>query len=128
MLRDMPWRQFREWMEYDKLEPIGGKRGDWQAASVCAMLLNAAALQRSGKLEMRFRPEMFLLEYDARSAPDSNAPAASTAPAAPAPATKGRGQSWQEQKMIAQMWVALSQAERDKRQKNRERAERAGRR
>ena len=33
-------KQFRNWEIYDSLEPIGGLRGDYQAAQIAAMIYN----------------------------------------------------------------------------------------
>jgi len=94
MLRQLSMKKFLEWMAFDKLEPIGDKRGDWQAAVICSTLANiAVAKTRSRK---RFKTKQFLLEFG----PDK-------------PLAQGQQQSWQEMKMIAQM-VAIAFTDRPK--------------
>ena len=81
MLRRLPFKQLLEWEAFDQLEPIGGRRGDWQAASICSMLANIAIAK--GRSRKRFQVKDFLLEFgNARPSPS------------------GRRQTWQEQKMI----------------------------
>ncbi len=90
MLRDMPIEQFQEWMAFDEIEPIGGRRGDWQAASVVSTLYN---LQRNReRYPEPFSPEMFLLEH-------GKAPS-------PLPTAKPAGMPWQQMKFLAQAYVA----------------------
>lgn len=90
MLKQITWPQFLELKAYDQIEPIGTRRTDYQAASICATLANLAVGRRSRR---RFKVSDFLLEFDkqAEAAPD-----------------KPAGQTWQEQKMIAKMFFALS--------------------
>ncbi len=33
-------REFAEWMAFDRVEPIGGRRGDYQTAMLAALLAN----------------------------------------------------------------------------------------
>jgi hypothetical protein len=84
MLHTMTWQQFREWQAFDAMDPIGKRRTDWQAASICAVLMNIAT---RGK--RRFNPADFLLQFkeDATKV---------TPPRA----------DWRKMKMIAQMWAA----------------------
>lgn len=64
-------------------DPIGGKRGDWQAASIVAILMTIAARGKKS-----FSPKDFILEYgDAKE-------------------FKIPRKSWQEMKMTAQMIAA----------------------
>jgi hypothetical protein len=86
MLRKLPFKQLLAWEAFDELEPIGGRRGDWQAASICSMLMNLA-----GK---RARTSDCLLEFGEER----------EVPPAPAP----QRQTWQEQKMIGMMFAAAS--------------------
>ena len=82
------------------LEPIGGLRGDWQAASVCAMLANLEAARRGAKHV--FEPSDFLLEFKEKS----------DEPRVERPTPAPPRQSWQEMKMIGMAWAAASQAPR----------------
>jgi hypothetical protein len=94
MLERIPYWQLLEWIEYDKTQPIdASRRGDWQAASMCCAFMNGIAIMvRSRK---RFRVQDFLLEFGDRKA---------------GPARKQ--QTWQEQKFIARMFVAMANAKR----------------
>lgn len=92
MLRELPSGEFMEWQAYDKIEPIGGLRGDWHAASICATLMNIACARAGSKT--RFKPKDLLLEWREEQ-PTVEVPAAPR-------------QSWQEQKMIAMMFAAAS--------------------
>lgn len=105
MLREMPFPQLVEWMAFDTLEPIGGHRGDWQAASVSATMMNATAM-RAG-ISTRFRPKDFLLEFDKPVKDDVITPAPSAPPA----------RTWQEMRHIARMQVAIANADMQKRKK-----------
>jgi len=95
VLEELTFPQFLEWFAYDALEPIGGRRGDWQAASVCSAIANTAAARSGSK--KRFLTRDFLLEFGA----DKPTPAPSR-------------QTWQEQKMIAMMFAAASHEKRKK--------------
>lgn len=90
LLDRIPFWQFLEWKEYDAIDPIGGQRGDWQAASICCAFMNGiAVLARSKK---RFRVKDFLLEFgDPKEIND-----------------KKPKKTWQEMKFIAKMFVAAS--------------------
>ena len=104
-MRQMSARQFLDWFEYDKVEPIGGKRGDWQAASICTAIMNAASAQmRSSK---RFRVSEFLLEFDKKK------------DVTPEPTAAPICQTWQEQKMIGMMWAASFNAGENKKRRHR---------
>lgn len=93
MLDSIPFWQLLEWEEFDRTNPIGRQRGDWQAASMCAAFMNGIAIMmRSRK---RFRVKDFLLEYGAQKSVPSN---------------EKKKQSWQEQKFIARMFVAMANA------------------
>ncbi len=98
MLRELTWDEFLEWQAFDKIEPIGGVRGDWQAASICSTLVNVAAIQRGGKY--RSRPVDWLMEYG-----DEKPPMEVKEDVTPR-------KTWQELKFIAQMWVADSKAKK----------------
>lgn len=82
-----------EWRAFDLLEPIGGRRDDWHAASICATVMNAMLISRGSR--RRVKVQDFLLEFDR---------------AGSATTTSGK-QTWQQQKMIAQMFVAMSKAD-----------------
>jgi hypothetical protein len=86
MLREIPFKLLLEWEAYDKLEPIGGLRGDWQSAAICRMLMDIAAAKTGSR--KRFRTQDFLLEFGEER-----------------PVVEVR-QTWQEQKMIGQMYAA----------------------
>lgn len=86
----MSWQEFLEWIEYDALEPIGPPRGDWQAASICAAIMNGVAI--TARSRKRFRVKDFLLTWGGGSS-----------------TTKPK-QTWQEQKFIARMFVAMSKS------------------
>lgn len=104
MLEELPYWQFLEWQEFDRLEPIGGLRGDWQVASVCSVVANLAAA-RSGS-SARFTASDFLLQF-------KDASEANKAPVQEAPVT--RTTPWQTMKMYARMFTA--QANADKKRK-----------
>lgn len=98
----MSWREFQEWRAFDLVHPIGDRRGDWQAAIICASIWNSTlAANRSRK---RFKPSEFLLEFT-EIPKDDEIPASDTS----TPATP-----WQHMKMIARMQVALANAEEKK--------------
>lgn len=60
-------------MAYDAIEPLGDKRGDWQAAMVAACVMNAAVMLRTGRVSFSFQPSDFLLHFGSnkRSTPAS---------------------------------------------------------
>lgn len=90
MLSRMSWKQFAEWQAYDEIEPFGDKRGDWQAASIASAIFNALMIfVRSRK---RFRVMDFLLKFG-KEREEKEGP-------------KTERQTWQEQRMIAQMFAA----------------------
>jgi len=101
MLREMSMRQFMTWWDFDQVEPIGGIRGDWQAASICAALYNVF---RSRSVKPA-NVEDFLLTYGKRKKQEAAKDGGSKAPSAAAQAP------WQHMKFIARMQVALSKAE-----------------
>jgi hypothetical protein len=47
--RQMDSREFAEWMAYSRIEPIGDKRGDYQAALIASTTHNAVASAFGGK-------------------------------------------------------------------------------
>jgi hypothetical protein len=98
-------------MAFDAVEPIGGRRGDWQAAMISSMVMNAAAMMRTGKVRLDFEPKDFLLEFrDAdRKKPDAK----------PEPAKEPQKEtpSWQSMKFIARMHVALANADEARKKK-----------
>lgn len=112
----MTWKQFLEWKSFDELEPIGDRRGDWQAASICAAVVNLEMAMR--RIKRRFTPEELLLEFDK---PVVSMPLTKVVKEEPKPAPKG---NWQGMKMIARMHFALAEADKKKRaagHKNRKR-------
>ena len=110
MLKELPHRQFLEWQEYDRLEPIGGLRGDWQVASVCSLMANMMA-RRSG-VDARFTARDFLLEFKEEvRVTEKPKPTTQGTPAAP----------WQTMKFYAQMYAAQANAEEKKKQQKRKR-------
>lgn len=95
MLREMPYPRFLEWQEYDRISPIGDRRGDWQAASICSAIFNSMAIKAgSGK---RFATKEFLLNFKM----DEDAKVEPTAPAPP----------WRKMKMIARLFTAQANAD-----------------
>src|SRR4051812_22546480 len=100
MLGELSWKEFLQWQAFDKIEPIGGARGDWQAAAVCSQLINVAVMQRGGKY--RSRPSDWLLEFGDEK------------PRVEVKEEPKPQRSWQELKFTAQMWVADSKAKRKK--------------
>lgn len=99
MLRSLSWAQLMEWMEYERLEPFGDKRGDWQAAAITAGISNV--LLACFHSDRRYKVADFMLKFDATGTKEE------------APA----GKSWQEMKLIAQMMTAASQADTRKRRR-----------
>jgi hypothetical protein len=105
MLREMSWIEFQEWMAFDLIHPIGDRRGDWQAAQVCASIWNSA-FARAGSRK-RLKPSDFLLEFTEVAKDDPTPTSDASTPATP----------WQHMKFIAQMQVALAKADELKKQK-----------
>lgn len=101
MLEEMSIGDLLEWRAFDQVEPIGGQRGDWQAAAVCAQIANIAAIQRGGTF--RSKPVDWLMEYGDEKPPMK------------VEEKKPQQKSWQELKFIARMWVADSEAKQKKR-------------
>lgn len=105
MLREISFKQLIELQAYDDLSPIGDKRGDWQAAQICATVMKA--LQLRVGLPPTFQPADFLLDFDkpviAAAVPDTP----STPPTEP----------WQRLKFIAQMHTASANAEEEKKRR-----------
>lgn len=101
----MSWPEFQEWMAFDLIHPIGDRRGDWQAATVCASIWNSA-FARAGSRK-RLKPSDFLLEFTEVAQEDPVATSEAATPATP----------WQHMKFVAQMQVALAKA--DEQKKNR---------
>jgi hypothetical protein len=110
MLKELPHRTFLEWQEFDRLEPIGGQRGDWQVASVCSLLANLAAA-RSGSTH-RFTTRDFLLEWRDASELEKIEAEVKQAVAPVEPTTP-----WQTMKFYARMYAAQANADENKKQK-----------
>ncbi len=92
--------QFRRWMAFYALEPLGEKRGDWQAASIVSAIWNTSLLRAGSR--KRFRVSDFLLEFQN----------------VVKEVKKEAGQTWQQMRDIAKMWVAVGNAE-EKRKRRR---------
>jgi hypothetical protein len=95
MLRKMPMRRLAAWREFDEVDPIGGRRSDWQAASIASATFNAIAMLSGSR--HRAKVADFLLTYGE----DPKKVGRSKTPAAP----------WQGMKFTAMMQVALANAE-----------------
>lgn len=108
MLARMPWELFVEWQAFDLLSPIGGPRGDWQAAAVAASIFNARLLGTGKEVPVAD----FLLKFG--KAVEHTAKKSGGEPAKPA-------QTWQQQKAIAAMWVEYANAIEEADRKMRER-------
>jgi len=78
----MTSREFAEWMAFARLEPLGERRGDWQAALVASTVANVNRDPKQRKDP--FTPSDFLLEW---STDDQ----------------ERERQTWQEQLHIAEM-------------------------
>lgn len=96
MLRSMTAVQFREWIEFYRLEPFGEDREDLRIATVVQVLMN---VHRDSK---RRRQPYSILDCVLAG---GDLPA----PGAPRPAAR---QSWQEMKLIAMMAAAQSEPPR----------------
>ena len=96
MLREMSYTDFLAWQAYDRVEPIGDRRGDWQAASVCSAVCNTLAAQSGSKT--RYTTKDFLLQFT-----DEVVEAKKEVPAVP---------DWQRMKFTARMFVAQANAEK----------------
>jgi hypothetical protein len=100
MLEEVPFYRLIEWMAFDKIEPIGGARIDWAAASVAATTINVAAARGGSK--RRVRPVDMILEYGEDKVVEV------------VKEEKPKTPSWQELKFTARMWVADSKAKQKK--------------
>lgn len=98
----MTWKQFIEWQQFDLIEPIGGQRLDWNAASIASVLVNIAAAK--GRSRKRVQPKDMLLVFGQEK----------EAPEVPR-------QTWQHQKMIGMMMAAMYNADVDGASKKRKR-------
>jgi hypothetical protein len=94
MLRSISWAQLMEWMAYEKMEPFGDLRRDWQAASICATIANMTAIQM--RSEKRFQVKDFMLDFEPRAVAEP----------------ESTGKTWQEMRMIAQMMALQSQSKK----------------
>lgn len=88
MLRGMSWRQLMEWEAFDEIDPIGGKRGDYHAASVAAVIMNAVAGAVGSRKRVRVE-DMLLMFGEGRKE------------------IKSERKSWETMKSIGMMWAAL---------------------
>lgn len=87
------------------MEPIGGLRGDWQAATVCAAVMNAAAMRAGSR--RRFRVKDFLLVFKNKETPVPEAGGSDD----------GERQSWQTMKFYARMYAAAANADQQRKRK-----------
>jgi hypothetical protein len=97
MLKSISFKELMQWRAYDKIEPIGQKRGDFQAASICAATMNAVLLSKG--IRSKFRVSDFMLEFKEEETKVETTPSGSP------PA------DWQRLKMLARMHYAVSKAE-----------------
>ena len=97
--------QLAEWMAFDAIEPIGAKRGDWQAAAVCAAIMNARVLGT----DVVFKPKDFMLEFSDEPQKEERVTKSS-----PASKSKVNHMKW-----IAMQQTALANADEKKRRKKR---------
>jgi hypothetical protein len=61
MLASMPYRIWRDWIEYHRIEPFGEERADLRAGIIAATVANCLA---RGKGKPAFRPDAFMPKYD----------------------------------------------------------------
>jgi hypothetical protein len=90
MLREISAKQFIEWIAFDELEPIGGLKDDYRAASIVATLVN---LRRNvEKFPAPIPISNFLLKWgdELRNQP----------------AVKPPQKTWQQLKLIGQVMAA----------------------
>ena len=62
----MDSRGFTEWMAFDRVEPIGGRRSDYQAAIIASTVANANR-HKGGRLPDDFIPEYGATEENVHS-------------------------------------------------------------
>lgn len=97
-------------MAYDAIEPFGDKRGDWQAATICASMFNARF--SGNKISQMFQPKDFLLIFKDPEAVNELVKEVE----------KGtKGTPWQTMKFYARMHVAIANAEEKKLQNKKRR-------
>ena len=63
LLGSMDSHELTEWMAFDQVDPVGGRRGDYQAAVVASTVANA----NRGKGQRVLTPNDFVLEYGGRA-------------------------------------------------------------
>lgn len=105
MLSEMSYEDFLGWRAFDKVSPVGDRRGDWQAASVCSAIFNSMAIKAGSN--KRFATSDFLLEFKEDETPVSDEVASPQLP-----------QDWQRMKMIARMFVKEANAAEKKRKQH----------
>jgi hypothetical protein len=91
MLRSISSEQFLEWMQYDTIEPFGEWRDDWRSAEIVTMIANVN--RDSKKKREPYRTTDFLVKFGEQEV------------------EKKKAQTWQDQKMIAAMFVGAFNAE-----------------
>lgn len=114
MLQEITWEDFRAWQEFDVVEPIGGQRGDWQAAGIISAIWNVVLAR--GENATLTKPSDWLLKWRPAKAKVVSATEGSEQPVQSQPAQKPTG-GWQRMKAIAQMHYSLYLA--DKKRKER---------
>lgn len=96
----MSARQYADWKAHYAKEPRGERREDFRAASICATMLNAAELMRSGRTKFRFTADQFLLVFGVKKpqVKEEKKPVA----------------DFSQMKMAARMWAAAVNADEKK--------------
>jgi hypothetical protein len=81
LLGEMDSHELSEWMAFDMVDPVGGKRGDYQAATVASTIANA----NRGKGQRALHINDFMPEYGV-------------------PEQVGSLESWLSQRVAEQAW------------------------
>lgn len=100
MLQRMPWKQFRAWQAFDKIEPIGERRGDWQAAISAAAVANTMIMCFGGKFRWKVKDFLLDFETDGRKVPE-----------------KPQGKTSSQLKMLAKMCYLATNNQKDKKRR-----------
>lgn len=107
MLKGLSPDEFRDWMAYDEIEPIGDIRGDLQVGQVCATIMNSLMIRAGAyEEEKAMRAEHFLIDYDKLIS--SAAETARTNGGKPV-------EKWRHWKFLAKMSAAAANADEKKR-------------
>lgn len=91
MLGEITWKKFVSWKAFDKIEPIGGVRQDYLAASIVSTLVNLR--RNTDKYPEPFPLADFLLKWGEPQVADQ----------LPKPST---GKPWQQLKLMGQILAA----------------------